>query len=141
MTLYGTDSSSSDKTLTEVQHTTGHGSLRNQGRYPKHKQPEINYNVDQSFVNLSDFEDDGHISEELGEESNAPVSPYTSASAARAYQEDLVTVVEVDSAYEDAMFGSCKVLSRDNLLCDNLQWAKLLYDDILLKNLLREKRL
>lgn len=85
-------------------------SVTQQGRYPKRKRAKVNYDVEQSFVDVSDLEDDGYFSEELGEA--APGSPHTPANASSAHQADSITVVEIDSEYEDATFGSRKILKK-----------------------------
>jgi hypothetical protein len=78
------------------------------GRYPKRKRAEIDYDVDKSFVDVPDLDDDGYFSEELGEDSIISASSYFPAAAASAPQTNTITVVEVDSEYEDATFGSRK---------------------------------
>lgn len=82
------------------------------GRYPKRKRAEVNYDLEQSFVDLSDPEDVGYFSEELGEDSADPASPHTPATAASAHHEDSITVAENDSEYEDATFGSRKIIKK-----------------------------
>ncbi|KAH8751606.1 hypothetical protein F5883DRAFT_207661 [Diaporthe sp. PMI_573] len=82
------------------------------GRYPKRKRAEIDYDVDKSFVDVPDLDDDGYFSEELGEDSTISASSYFPAAAASAPQTNTITVVEVDSEYEDATFGSRKKIKK-----------------------------
>lgn len=73
-------------------------------RYPKRKRAEVNYEIDLSIDGDLDLEDDRNVSEELGEDVPAPAS---AANPANARQPD--PIVEVDSEFEDATFGSRKV--------------------------------
>ena len=81
-------------------------------RYPKRKRAEIDYDVDKSFVDVPDLDDDGYFSEELGEDSTIFASSYFPAAGASAPPTNTITVVEVDSEYEDATFGSRKKIKK-----------------------------
>lgn len=78
----------------------------NQSRYPKRKRIDVNYEIDLSIDGDLDLEDDGNVSEELGEESSS------SADSTSVQQHDAVSVVEDDSEFEDATFGSRKILKK-----------------------------
>lgn len=80
-------------------------------RYPKRKRAEVNYEVDQGIDGDLDLEDDRNTSEELGEDVPAPAS---AANSANARQPD--PVVEVDSEFEDATFGSRKIKKVSGVL-------------------------
>lgn len=71
-----------------------------QDRYPKRKRAAVNYEIDQSIDGDLDLEDDGYLSEELGEDSSA------SADSTSAQQTDAAITFETDSEFEDATFGS-----------------------------------
>ena len=77
-----------------------------QRRYPKRKRATVNYEIDQSVDGDLDLEDDGNVSEELGEDSTASAS---SANSINAQHRDAITVAEVDSEFEDATFGSRRI--------------------------------
>lgn len=74
-----------------------------QDRYPKRKRAAVNYEIDQSVDGDLDLEDDGNLSEELGEDSSA------SADSTNAQQAAAVTTFETDSEFEDATFGSRRI--------------------------------
>ncbi|POS69744.1 hypothetical protein DHEL01_v211860 [Diaporthe helianthi] len=81
-------------------------------RYPKRKRATIDYNLDKSFADVSDLddEDDGYHSEELGEDSTLSAGSNASGAAAGAQASQTVTValnvVDVNSEDEDGTFGS-----------------------------------
>lgn len=72
-------------------------------RYPKRKRADVNYEIDLSIDGDLDLEDNGYFSEELGEDSTA------SANSTTAQQPDTVTIVEDDSEFEDATYGSRRI--------------------------------
>lgn len=84
-----------------------------QHRYPKRKRAAVNYEIDQSIDGGLDLEDDGNISEELGEDSSA------SANSTSAQQTDATITFETDSEFEDATFGS----RRTKKVSFNLRFA------------------
>lgn len=69
-------------------------------RYPKRKRAPVNYEIDLSIDGDLDLEDDGNVSEELGEDSQH-------GTVAIAEVED-----EVDSEIEDATFGSRRIIKK-----------------------------
>lgn len=89
-------------------------------RYPKRKRATVDYDVDKSFADVSDLEDedDGYYSEELGEDSPISVGSNTSGAASAQASEAVAVSVNVDdhdSEYEDATFGSRKKLKKVGL--------------------------
>lgn len=74
-----------------------------QSRYPKRKRADVNYEIDLSIDGDLDLENDGYISEELGEESSSSVD------TTNAHQHELVSVEEDNSEFEDATFGSRRI--------------------------------
>lgn len=74
-----------------------------QDRYPKRKRAAVNYEIDQSMDGDLDLEDDGNLSEELGEDSSASANP------TKAQQTAAVTTFDTDSEFEDATFGSRRI--------------------------------
>ena len=80
-----------------------------QRRYPKRKRAAVNYEIDQSIDGDLDLEDDGNISEELGEDDSAATEPDAPAGAVNPEPVEMVAVIEVDSEYEDQTYGSRKI--------------------------------
>lgn len=98
-------------------------------RYPKRKRATIDYDVEKSFADVSDLEeedeDDGYHSEELGEDStNSGGSNSSGAAGASASAQASKTatatatatvapnVDDHDSEYEDATFGSRRKIKK-----------------------------
>lgn len=78
----------------------------NQSRYPKRKRVDVNYEIDLSIDGDLDLEDDGNVSEELGEDDSSSADPTS------VQQHNAVSIVEDDSEFEDASFGSRKILKK-----------------------------
>lgn len=95
----------SDKHTTETRQATM-APNETQDRYPKRKRATVNYEIDHSIDGDLDLEDDGNVSEELGEDSTISAG---SANSTNAQHRDTITVPEVDSEIEDATFGSRRV--------------------------------
>ncbi|KAG8158319.1 hypothetical protein KVR01_012080 [Diaporthe batatas] len=93
-------------------------------RYPKRKRATVDYDVDKSFADVSELEDeeDGYHSEELGEDSTVSDGSNNAAGAAGgaggAQPSKTVTTTpsvddhDHDSEYEDATYGSRRKLKK-----------------------------